>query len=621
MKKWVRLSIGGAAVAFTLAFAALLLLGLHSAGKTTPMDPPKVADYNKPGTTYIETSWKANITVPNLTLDEQKLINKLLPMVQTGAIANENDAVQAAINEVLTNPQNYIIPDAGSRTFPVQSAESGSGIIVTPDGYMVTNAHVVKKTDAELKQSLAQVGLSDIVNQDIKDFASGLNVTLTGDQTQRLAAAIANVYAQNLTVQNPSSQSVMYMGVAAPGGTTEQKGMPCEIVKAGDTIPGKDVAILKVNANNLPTVALGDDKAAQDGQQAIALGYPGAATFNPLLKQSDENVKPSLTIGSISGHKTMPGGWDVLQTDTAISHGNSGGPLFNSQGQVIGITTFGSENTAANTPSGTPQEVQGFNFAIPTTVIQEFLSEANVKPAMGQLTQTYHEAVDLYSANHYSASKAKLKQIADANPAFPYVAGMISDTTAKISAGQDEPVFPYPMYLMIILGVCAVGFIGASGYFLLKSKLERRKTAKAAAGAPVAGNAGAPAPGVAALGNTSAKAEPGTANNMPAPFKVVPEAAAAPEMTSQAGEPSAGAAKPVFIAGSVVPKEAEAPVEAAGTANLAAVPDPAVAAEPAGGEASPDVAGEAPKFCASCGHPLPADAKFCPICAKKVERQ
>ncbi len=640
MKKWVKLSIMGAAVAFTLAFAVLLLLGLHSAGRTTAMDPPKVADYNKPGTTYIETTWKADITVPNLALDEQKLINKLLPMVQTGAIANENDAVQAAINEVLNNPQDYIVPGAGSMSVPVRAGESGSGIIVTPDGYMVTNAHVVKKTDAELKQMLAQVGLSDLVNKFVTGFTQGLssqgyNVTLTGDQTQKLSAAIASVYARNMTVQNPSSQSVMYMGVAAPGGTTEQKGTPCQIVKAGDSIPGKDVAVLKVNANNLPTVSFGDDKAVQDGQQAIALGYPAAATFNPALKQSDENVKPSLTVGSISGRKTMPDGWEVLQTDAAISNGNSGGPLFNSKGQVIGITTFGSVNDAADSPGGTPQAVQGFNFAIPTSVIQEFLSQTNVKPAEGQLTETYHEAVDLNLLHHYSAAKDKLKQIADANPAFPYVATMISDTTAKVSAGQDEPIFPYPMYLMIALGVCALGTIGASGFFMVRSRLGGDAGATAATGAPPATtNAGSTRSGpVAPAGGVSAKAEPQTMSGKPAspgPFKVVPEAAAAPEMMGQAGDPAAapaagqapampGPAGPAYIAGSAAPKEAEAPDQETGKTNLAAVPEPAEAAaeetavEPAAG------AEEAPRFCANCGHPLPADARFCPSCAKEVK--
>ncbi len=647
MKKWVMLSIRGAAVAFTLAFAVLLLLGLHSAGRTTAMDPPKVADYNKPGTTYIETTWKANITVPNLALDEQKLVNKLLPMVQTGAIANENDAVQAAINEVLTNPQDYIVPGAGSTSVPVQAAESGSGIIVTPDGYMVTNAHVVKKTDAELKQMLAQVGLSDLVNKFVTGFTQGLNsegynVTLTSDQTQKLSAAIATVYARNMTVQNPSSQSVMYMGVAAPGGTTEQKGTPLQIIKAGDAIPGKDVAVLKVDATNLPTVSFGDDKAVQDGQQAIALGYPAAATFNPALKQSDENVKPSLTVGSISGRKTMPEGWEVLQTDAAISNGNSGGPLFNSQGQVIGITTFGSVNDAANSPGGTPQAVQGFNFAVPTTVINEFLSQTNVKPTQGELTKTYHEAVDLYALHHYSAAKDKLKQIADANPAFPYVAGMISDTTAKISAGQDEPVFPYPMYLMIALGLCALGTIGASGFFLVKSRLGGGTGATAATHAPTAPNAGSSQSGpVAPAGGVTAKAEPQTeARPAPSgPFKVVPEAAAAPGMTGEGtgpipeAGPSAGGSsetrapdapaegKPAFIAGSVAPKEVEAPTEEVSKANLAAVPEPAEAAAAETGAQPEGEAEEMPRFCVHCGHPLPADARFCPSCAKEVKRQ
>jgi ribose transport system ATP-binding protein len=66
------------------------------------------------------------------------------------------------------------------------------------------------------------------------------------------------------------------------------------------------------------------------------IGYPGAATFNELLS-AESAIEPTMTAGLVSAKKTMQGGWDVFQTDAAMTHGNSGGPVFNEKGEVIGI--------------------------------------------------------------------------------------------------------------------------------------------------------------------------------------------------------------------------------------------------------------------------------------------
>ena len=209
----------------------------------------------------------------------------------------------------------------------------GSGFVIDASGYILTNAHVVKMLDQELKYNIASKGLTELVGGDIASVEKAIGFKLSAEYENRLANAIFPIYARYMTMGTPITTSEVYMGVAVPGVGTVQKGIPCEIKRVGEPSPGKDVAILKINANNLPTLSLGDDKLVRDGDQAVALGYPGVATFNAMLAQTESNIKPSLTVGSISARKTMPGGWDVLQTDTAITHGNSGGPLFNNKGE------------------------------------------------------------------------------------------------------------------------------------------------------------------------------------------------------------------------------------------------------------------------------------------------
>ncbi|MHB1389663.1 MAG: S1C family serine protease [Thermoleophilia bacterium] len=497
----------------------------------------------------------------------------------------------AVLAELLNNPSLYITPTTGTRSLPVQSGASGTGFIITPDGYVVTNAHVVKMTDAEMKQSMALIGLSDLVASDITDIETQLGITLTDEQKKKMSDALATAYAQYLTLSNQSSESQVLMGVAVAGLGTVQKGSPAEIIKVGEQVPGKDVAILKINASNLPTVKLGDDTTIKDGEQAIALGYPGVATFNPLIKKSEENIKPSLTVGSISGRKTMQGGWEVLQTDTSITHGNSGGPLFNNRGEVIGITTFGS--VQQNSTTGSYQEVQGFNFAIPTTIIKQFLTESNVTPTEGPLTKTYHEGVDLAAENHFSAAKDKFKQVSESSPGFPYVADQISLCTAKINDGQDKSTFPIPAWLIIIVLLLVAAVVGLVLFLVLKSG----KKSKPGPGQPAPTMPGAPAPQPAAQPTPAAP-----------PAETAPPA---PEPPAPA-EPVTETITPPASAAPVEEAPAPAPAQEAVQAEEAPAPEPPVADETGSAAAEPH-------FCAYCAAPLPADAAFCPKYAKSVK--
>ncbi|MGH7544468.1 MAG: trypsin-like peptidase domain-containing protein, partial [Gemmatimonadota bacterium] len=115
--------------------------------------------------------------------------------------------------------------------------------------------------------------------------------------------------------------------------------LPAELVAADEMT---DLAVLKIDGENLPVAPLGDSDDIMIGEWAIAIGNP----FGYLL--ADRN--PSVTVGVISalGRDVRPGQgedgeqvWsNMIQTDAAINPGNSGGPLVNSQGEVIGVNSF-----------------------------------------------------------------------------------------------------------------------------------------------------------------------------------------------------------------------------------------------------------------------------------------
>ena len=131
--------------------------------------------------------------------------------------------------------------------------------------------------------------------------------------------------------------------------------------------PTTDVAVVKIQANNLPVVAVGNSDALRPGAWAIAIG-------NPL------GLDNSVTAGIISATNRSSSQVGVpnervgfIQTDTAINPGNSGGPLLNSRGEVIGI------NTAIISGA------QGLGFAIPVNtaeaIAQQLIAKGKVEHA------------------------------------------------------------------------------------------------------------------------------------------------------------------------------------------------------------------------------------------------
>lgn len=121
--------------------------------------------------------------------------------------------------------------------------------------------------------------------------------------------------------------------------------------------PVTDVAVVKVDATDLPTVTLSDSEQIQPGEWAIAIG-------NPLGLDNTVTVGIISATGRSSGDAGIPDKRvDFIQTDAAINPGNSGGPLMNERGEVIGM------NTAIRA------DAQGIGFAIPINTIQRIADQ------------------------------------------------------------------------------------------------------------------------------------------------------------------------------------------------------------------------------------------------------
>jgi serine protease Do len=184
----------------------------------------------------------------------------------------------------------------GDQPSDIPDEASGSGFIVSPDGYILTNNHVVADAD---------------------------KVTVT---------------------------------------LFDKRAFPAKVIGRD---PTTDVAVIKIDGSNYPTVSLGDDSRARVGQWVLAIGNPLQLDFTVtagIVSAKGRNQTPLLNPDGSNPYAIT----DYIQTDAAINPGNSGGPLLNIRGEVIGI------NSAIASGTGF---YAGYGFAIPITLAKQVMDD------------------------------------------------------------------------------------------------------------------------------------------------------------------------------------------------------------------------------------------------------
>ncbi len=249
--------------------------------------------------------------------------------------------------------------DRRSRSREVK--ELGSGYIISPDGYIVTNDHVAGN-------------------------ASRITITLT-----------------------------------------DGKSYDAELIGSD---PVSDIALLKIDGDNFPYVEPGNSDEIIIGEWAIALGNP--------FGLFEVNDKPTVTVGVISatGMNLEPINdryyLNMIQTDAAINGGNSGGPLVNSLGEVIGMNTLiftaGSQGSI------------GLGFAIPINKVKSIIEELKDK---GKIDRNFEigmriQSIDESIAKYYNLERTKGVIITKIYPGTPSDnAGLqVGDIILKINEFQ-----------------------------------------------------------------------------------------------------------------------------------------------------------------------------------------
>jgi hypothetical protein len=213
--------------------------------------------------------------------------------------------------------------------------------------------------------------------------------------------------------------------VVLPGGDV----LDGEVKSYGAPInEGKDVAVLKIEGKNLPTLPLGNSDDIQNQDNIWVSGYPAAADSD--LLSPDSSLVSSMNAGQISAtSKKTDQGSPVIQINAAATHGNSGGPVINEKGQIIGLLTF-----RGDTVNG--QEVQGFNFAVPVNTVKEFVNQAGVRNTQSETDKLYQEGLELYWGGYYKHALEKFEAVQRIYPNHSEIKQYISNTEKKMGSSK-----------------------------------------------------------------------------------------------------------------------------------------------------------------------------------------
>ncbi len=367
------------------------------------------------------------------------------------ALLRSKPAVALVVSEVAAEVTLRCGPGGERRVTPSPFRETGTGWFIDAGGWVVTNAHVVSPakqppawlTTEQLEKAVRAECLPALLAQ--RGVAPGARPDVERDLMRQALAAAGSTARVSLD----SSLMVLLSNGVRFSARVVKYSPPV----AGEAMSGRDLALLRIEAADMPSLPLADSSAAQIGDPLHILGFPGVVLSHELLNASAK-LEASVTNGAISGFKQDVSGQPVIQTDAPAAWGNSGGPAVDDRGRVVGVLTF---VTLESSGGGI---VQGFNFVIPAAAIRDFLKGADV-PVNGTsaFNTAWHAGLtDFFAGNNTKAARS-LREANRLLPELPDVRRITAENEERIKHPPPRP-FPWAPVAIVVIVASGLSFGG-----------------------------------------------------------------------------------------------------------------------------------------------------------------
>jgi S1-C subfamily serine protease len=324
---------------------------------------------------------------------------------------------------------------------PTGAGGSGTGFLINPDGWILTSGHVVAPTRDAVKLR------SDLL------------------RNGAIAALLKHLPVDELRRLHRDSTLEKYVGELASSGmlSTEQTVNEVELSNGANhpfrveryspalTERGNDLALLRVGRTNLPVLPLGDSDLVRVGESIWSIGYPAVASSTDEViggwLSGDSDLEATLTPGTITAIKTNITKTPVFQSNVGIYRGNSGGPVVNRQGEVIGIATWGHT------------DAEQIKFLVPINVAKTFLSETRVAYNVeSEFNRHYSKALDAAAGGNWNEANEELNRASALFPSSPDLVRVRNDIDRAM---QAMPIWRKHPFAAIAVSVSAVGMMVA----------------------------------------------------------------------------------------------------------------------------------------------------------------
>jgi hypothetical protein len=367
---------------------------------------------------------------------DNRAFNTLLDSIQnldhSGGVTAEQK-LDIVLREMNSRPTRFFQTTFDYIKQPEQITSTGTGFFITGDGYVATNCHLIDRDDAFIRRQFILSAFRQITEASIAALETSWATHFTEQQRSLLYNTYASVYSRLFSMILYDLRKNIYVVYRSDSGSQHSDTVKrhAGVIIKGQPMPGKDIAILKIDAKEeMPVLTLASDDLPQVGEQLFVYGYPGPVTNNDFVSAASA-IEPTLTTGIVSAIKRSVGGWPLVQMDANINHGSSGGPVCNQRGEVVGLTTFGSlENNGVL--------AAGLNFAVPVTILNEYLDSAGIDARPGSATHRFAQALEEYDRHQYGAALQSFEVVQRLNPHYPGIYKYLADCREKIQNGKGR---------------------------------------------------------------------------------------------------------------------------------------------------------------------------------------